>query len=275
MEPHLIEDCKHWIIPNTDWKIYGFSQAANKTGFAIFSLKIFFDAGLPSQKSPSIILLTHSHSDHSFNIPCLAMGQGNRCPVYCPVEMEQPLRLLCRASQSLNDCIELTNKEQVNTIGVQPDEIINYKKIKIKVIKCHHSVPTVGFILSTTKNSLKEEYKKLTGKEIGQLRKSGVEVSNKVEVNKLVFLGDTTITVFDNPEVLKSSVIFVECTIIDDNVSPEETFERGHIHWKQLRPIIEENPNNYFVLIHLSKRYKRDYIETFFKDINLKNFMVW
>ena len=92
---------------------------------------------------------------------------------------------------------------------------------------------------------MNKEFKKLTGKEIGQLRKSGFEVSNKVEVNKLVFLGDTTITVFDNPEVLKSSVIFVECTIIDDDVSPEETFERGHIHWQQLKPIIEKNPTGF------------------------------
>lgn len=275
MEPHFIEDSKSWIIPNTDWKIYGFSQAANKTGFAIFSLKIFFDAGMPSQKKPGIILLTHSHADHSFNIPCLAMGHGLRCPVYCPVEMEQPLKLLCKASQSLNDCTELTDIDQVNTIGVKPNQIINYKKINIKVIKCHHSVASVGFILSTTKNSLKEEYQNLTGKEIGQLRKSGVEVTQKEEVNKFVFLGDTNISIFNNPDVLKTPVIFVECTILDDNVSPEETFERGHIHWNQLKPIIENNPNNYFVLIHLSKRYKRDYIDSFFKDINLENFMVW
>jgi hypothetical protein len=50
MEPHLIEDCKQWKIPRTDWIIQGFSQAGHKTGFAIFSLKMLFDAGLPTMK---------------------------------------------------------------------------------------------------------------------------------------------------------------------------------------------------------------------------------
>ena len=275
MEPHLLEDCKHWKIPKTDWIIYGFSQSANKTGFAIFSLKIFFDAGLPSQKKPGIVLLTHSHSDHSFNIPCIAMGHLERCPVYCPNDMVQPLKLLCRASQSLNDCTELTNKEQVNAIGVLPDTVIRYNKIKIKVIKCYHTVSSIGFSLITEKNSLKDEYKNLSGKEIGQLKKSGVEVSKKEDVIKFTFLGDTTIEVFNNKEIFLSPVIFVECTVIDDQVTPEETSKRGHIHLKQLMPIIKEYNKTFFVLIHLSKRYKRDYIDNFFKDILLDNMMIW
>ena len=53
---------------------------------------------------------------------------------------------------------------------------------------------------------LKEEYQNLTGKEIGQLRKSGVEISQKTEVN-FVFLGDTNISIFNNPDVLKTPVI--------------------------------------------------------------------
>ena len=145
----------------------------------------------------------------------------------------------------------------------------------IKVVKCHHAVPCVGFTLYNSKNVLKEEYKKLEGREIGKLRKSGVEVSIKVDVPKFTFLGDTNIDVFNNPEILKSPVIFVECTIIDDGVDPKETYARGHIHWKQLQPVISENKQTFFVLIHLSKRYKRNYIDNFFKDITLENMMVW
>ena len=95
--------------------------------------------------------------------------------------------------------------------------------------------------------------------------------------NTFIFLGDTTIDVFKDPYILLSPVIFVECTIIDDQVSPEKTQKRGHIHLNQLLPIIIENKQTFFVLIHLSKRYKRNYIDSFFKDILLENenMMVW
>ena len=120
MEPHLLEDCKKWKIPGTNWVIQGFSQAGNKTGFAIFSLKLLFDAGLPTHKSSEKVLLTHSHSDHSFNIPCIAMGHRKRCIVYCPNEMKEPLHTMCRASQSLNDCVNLLDKEQILCQGIEP-----------------------------------------------------------------------------------------------------------------------------------------------------------
>ena len=277
MEPHLLEDCRKWHIPKTDWWIYGFSKSANKTGFAIFSLKIFFDAGLPSKKKPNIVLLTHSHRDHSFNIPTIAMDNTERRVVYCPNEMVNPLKLLCRAFKSLDNCTELIDKEQVNAIGVHPNIIIDYNKIKIKVIKCYHTVPTIGFSIITQKNVLKDEYKNITGKELGKLKKSRVEVTKIVDVIKFIFLGDTTIEVFKDPYILLSPVIFVECTIIDDQVSPEKTQKRGHIHLNQLLPIIIENKQTFFVLIHLSKRYKRNYIDSFFKDILLENenMMVW
>lgn len=273
MEPHLLEDCKKWKIPGTDWIIQGFSQAGNKTGFAIFSLKLLFDAGLPTHKLPKMVLLTHSHSDHSFNIPCIAMGHKQRCPVYCPNEMEGPLKLMCRASQSLNDCTPLTGINQVNTFGVKPGDCIDLNNIKINVIKCYHNVPSVGFELSILKRSLKRKYIGLKGKELKKLKETGIDIIEKKYIKKFTFLGDTTIEVF-NKDVLSSPVIMVECTILDNEVSPEETANRGHIHWDQLKPIVESYPNTLFVLIHLSKRYSNEYIESFFNN-TYNNIYVW
>ncbi len=274
MEPHLLEDCKSWRIPNTDWTIHGFSQAANKTGFAIFSLKMLFDAGIPTQKNCNIVLLTHSHSDHSFNIPCIAMGHRNVCPVYCPKEMILPLKLMCRASQSLNDCVELLDEDQVTAIGVSPGDSFEYKNIIVRVVRCCHTVASVGFEILQKKTLLKEQYKHHEGKDLVALKKSGVEITETVEVKKFTFLGDTTVKVFENKSILESPVIFVECTILDGKVSPEETMERGHIHWKQLQPIVENNPKTLFVLIHLSKRYSPEDAKKVFADAPL-NVHLW
>jgi ribonuclease Z len=274
MEPHLLEDCKKWKIPRTDWIIQGFSQAANKTGFAIFSLRLLFDAGIPTQKTPQIVLLTHSHSDHSFNIPCVAMGHKKQCPIYCPHEMEEPLKLLCRASQSLNDCVSLIEQDQVSTIGVTPGETILYKNIKINVVKCCHSVPTVGFELVETKNILKPEFVGLSSSFLKQQKSQGVDITEKKDVSKFTFLGDTTIDVFQDRSILESPVIMIECTILDQEVSPDETYRRGHIHWEQLKPVIESSPDTLFVIIHISKRYTSDYLDKFFKD-GPENIYVW
>jgi len=274
MEPHLIEDCKQWKIPRTDWTIQGFSRAAHKTGFAIFSLKMLFDAGLPTKKTPQIVLLTHSHSDHSFNIPCIAMGHKQKCPIYCPREMEVPLKLLCRASQSLNDCKPLIAEDQVITVGVAPGESILYKRIKINIIGCCHSVPTVGFELVETRQVLKPEFVGAQPAFLKQQKCSGVAITDARDIKKFTFLGDTNVDVFQDKTVLESPVIMVECTILDMEVSPRETHRRGHMHWEHLRPVVESSPDTLFVIIHISGRYSPDFIREFFKD-GPQNIHVW
>lgn len=274
MEPHLLENCKEWKIPGTDLIIQGFSQAGNKTGFAIFSLKLLFDAGLPTRKTPEKLLITHSHTDHTFNVPCIAMGHKQQCPVYCPSEMKEPLLLMARASQSLNDCVNLIQEEQLICHGVNVGDVIKHRNITINVIKCFHTVPCVGFELVKTKKRLKDEYKSLKGKEIKALKDNGTEVTFTQEQKFFTFLGDTTVEVFNNKKTLETSVLMLECTVLNDEISPEETKSRGHMHWKHLEPVVIANPSVLFVLIHLSRRYKRPYIDDFFKN-KPKNIHVW
>jgi ribonuclease BN (tRNA processing enzyme) len=66
----------------------------------------------------------------------------------------------------------------------------------------------------------------------------------------------------------------VECTFFLDEC--EENFEY-HIHWKQLNPIIKNNSDVHFILIHFSMRYTWDEIGNFFeKQKNeLPNITVW
>ena len=261
-EPHVLEDCSTWKIPNTDWIIQGFSQAGNRTGFIIPSLKICFDAGVTTHKTPEAVLLTHTHADHSFAIPCIAMGRKRSCRVYCPSKGVDPLRLMCRASQSLNDCAQLCTEEQVHCEGVLPgDEFALGKKrqITVRVVECMHTVPSVGYQLVETKNVLKPQYRGLPGKEIGKLRRGGTCVTEATRVVRFTFLGDTTIQVFDKLLPTEGTVM-VECTILDDSLSPEETAERGHIHFRQLWRVAEAHPDTTFMLIHFSKKYSEEEI---------------
>jgi hypothetical protein len=74
------------------------------------------------------------------------------------------------------------------------------KSYTMSVIECIHPVPCVGYCFWEPRSKLKEEYKSLDGKKIGELRKSGVEVSETVELPMFVFMGDTAANIFDtNP----------------------------------------------------------------------------
>ena len=274
----LIENCKSWLIPGTKWFIQGYSQSANATGFAIFSLGLMFDAGMATQKKMQKILLTHSHADHTFNIPKVAMNRHkdkNSTTVYCPKSMEAPLKLFCRASQSLNDCVDLLSEDQINTVGVEPGDIITHKNLQIDVIKCYHTVECVGYQISEIKSKLKKEYQGLTTAEIRDLRLSGEKITEKVSQIKFTFLGDTTVEIFKNQNLFLSPVIFVECTVLTQDVSLAQATERGHIHWLQLLPYIAKNPQTMFVIIHLSSRYTEKFAFDVINSHNLPNVHLW
>jgi len=81
-----------------------------------------------------------------------------------------------------------------------------------------------------------------------------------------VFLGDTNIKVFEtHKEILESPYVIVECTFLE----PEHanlSGERDHIHYEELKPIIESNPKTTFILIHFSLRKKDQQILEFFEN---------
>ena len=75
------------------------------------------------------------------------------------------------------------------------------------------------------------------------------------------YLKDTSLTgITDNLEaILEFPIIIVECTFYaeDDMVQAQSKF---HIHWNQLEPIMTEHTSSLWVLIHHSKKYKREEI---------------
>lgn len=64
--------------------------------------------------------------------------------------------------------------------------------IKVDVVQCCHSVPTVGYIFSESRTKLKAEYKDIPGKQIAELRRQGIDVNENVLIKRIAFLGDTT-----------------------------------------------------------------------------------
>ena len=168
-----------------------------------------------------------------------------------------------------------------NLITVEPGDNIPIliKKVNygLEIFKCYHQVPCVGYGVYNKRKKLKEEYSKLSGKEIAELRKQGVDINYDL-INKLfVYLGDTGKEIFENKEwekIVEYPTIIIECTfILDEEI--EQARKTNHIHWKDLEQIVDKYKDNSFILIHFSQRYDNSEIRKFFEEKNKKNVIPW
>lgn len=149
--------------------------------------------------------------------------------------------------------------------GEQIEFIQGSNKFVVKILKMEHRVPCIGYSIYKSQKTLKDEYVGLSGKEIGNLRRLGVEVNEIEEVPFLCFMGDTTHAVFEShPEIFKHKVIVVECSFIDEG-SIERAKTTKHMHWFDLKPYVEANPKTSFLLIHFSLKYSCLRIRQFFR----------
>ena len=145
------------------------------------------------------------------------------------------------------------------------------RKLTVEVVHCEHSVPCVGYGVSERKSRLKDQYKGMQGKDIGKLKKDGVEVTEQVLEPLFLFMGDTSGSVFrSQPHLMRYPVIITECTFLHEEhrANAERT---KHTMWSDLEPIVREHPSTTFVLIHFSHRHRPHEICEFFEELALAN----
>ncbi|MCJ7636153.1 MAG: MBL fold metallo-hydrolase, partial [Nitrososphaeraceae archaeon] len=269
-------DKKKEKLPNTPFTIHGHSVAAKGTCFYIPEMRIMLDCGIESDYLPEHVFVTHLHSDHSKAIPVSIIQLTNakfkqnnkKIDIYVPEEMKEYVRNYIDAFyvMSKNNKFHKAHSKY-NLIGVKTsmriETSIRNTRYIIEIIKCHHTVPCVGYGFIEVRKRLKEEYKLLSNKEIAGLRKSGVDVQEDFEVPQFCYLGDTTEQVFKEPEWKKYNTIMVECTFLEDDMIDYARVKK-HMHIQNLLPIIKLYSNKTFILYHFSFRYDKDNIHEYF-----------
>lgn len=274
-------------MPGTSLTVIGYSVAAERTGFYVPELDVMLDCGLPTNFTPEHIFITHCHCDHSWELPRMLLDINDvktlstkKVKVFIP---EQTAKLTVDYIHSAFVFSKSNPKHTRIHTKYELNGVINGQKIEVsirnhrwlvEIIECNHSVPTVGYGFSEIRKKLKPEYENLSGKEIGDLRRAGVEVSADVEFPMFCYLGDTTAKVFDNGNIWKYPTVFVECTYISDE-HEELIMKNKHMHWKNLEPVVKGHPEVNFILYHFSKRYKSHEIWEFFKDKLMANMKLW
>ena len=166
--------------------------------------------------------------------------------------------------------------------------------IHIQSMALDHGTPTVGYLFSFAKQTLKECLKvvgpgggldkRATGEAVKKARVAGEDVYEELEVCALAFLCDTRSSIFWDPakrSILEAySTIMVECTYLHscmDEIDFEAEAEaRGHVCWcgpKGLAKVVkgwQVRPNTTtWVLMHFSLRHSDKDVVDFFSDSTL------
>ena len=282
LERDVLRHVWSWRMPETagGYTLQGISRSADATGFYIPELGWALDAGAKVQDAfPRQIFITHTHSDHSCRI--IHLKSRRVCPgLYVPREGSGFLVDYIRALQSLTDC------RAFDPAIEEPSYILNEanpgdtfliphgkERFEVDVVRCDHTIPCVGYAFHLGRKKLKAEYVGLPGRELGALRKQGVAFEEWERTPKFAFLGDTSPKVYeDHPELLQMPLVIAECTFIEHQERAQKT---RHTSWLDLKHIIAENPDTFFVLIHQSLRITPEELAKEVSKEGFTNVLVW
>jgi len=245
------------------------------------------DAGPQCFNKPSHILITHTHGDHVACLPFTLIRddeEDHQFQIYAHPKAGKFIGGYIKAMFSMNAMayINTEDSDWYNFNGLEGGDVFrfttNKTDLEVEVFECDHAIPTISYGISEIKQKLKEKYLGLPGRDIGQLRRDGVEITKEVIQKRLAYVCDTSINAFDmNPTILDYDVIFIECTFfMEDEL--ENARKTKHIHWDHLKPIVEANPDKLFVLFHFSQRYRDAEITEFFQrevDAGVTNIKWW
>ena len=274
--------------------LMGWSVAALRTNFYIRELGIMLDAGLSAPNWViNHLLITHCHSDHTANLPyhLYSHKPDNKIKIYVPKGIEAHIKDYIESAYLLSshtfpeeenikrEELHLYNFYELITVEPGNNFPIQIKKANygLEIFKCYHTVPCVGYGIYDIRKKLKEEYSKLTGKEIGELRKKGVDINYNYLNKMFVYLGDTGKEIFEDKEwekIVEYPTIIIECTFILKD-EKEQAKKTQHIHWEDLEPIVDKYNKNTFILIHFSQRYDNSEIKQFFEEKKKTNVIPW
>ena len=248
--------------------IIGYSIAAEETVIAIPQLDVCFDIGkAPDQIIPiNHILLTHGHMDHAAGI-AYYLSHRNFCgqtpgTIVAPENLLPPMREIINAWGRLDG-----NKIPANLVGVKPGDEHKIKPNLIaRVFPTKHSRGAVGFTVIEKRKKLKPEYTGLTGPQIVELKKQGIEIEYPLELPIVTYLGDTQYVDFSQLEYIRNSKILIaECTFYEDEHSGRAQAGR-HMHIEEFSELMEKLNNEHIIVTHTTQRTPMREIRKMLKD---------
>jgi len=239
-----------------EMEILGYSVAGEETVIGMPQLDVCFDIGkAPDQVIPiNNVLLTHGHIDHAAGL-AYYLSHRNFCgqkpgTVFAPENLTGPIKDILKAWGRLDG-----NQIPANIVGVKPGYECRIKPNLIaRVFPTKHTRGSVGYTVIETRKKLKDEHLGLTGPQLVELKKKGVEIDRPIEVPIVTYLGDTKFVDYSSLDyVANSKILIVECTFfIDDHLDRAEAGK--HMHIDEFAQLISKLQNEHIVLMHTTQR---------------------
>jgi ribonuclease Z len=251
-----------------DLDIIGYSIAGEETVVAIPQLDVCFDIGkAPDQIIPiNNVLLTHGHMDHSAGI-AYYLSHRNFCDlpagnIYAPEALIGPMR------QIIDGWVRLDgNQIPANLVGVKPGDEYKIKpNLFVRVFPTKHGRASVGFCVIEKRKKIKSEYAQLTGPQIVELKKQGVQIDYPLEIPIVTYFGDTQYVDFSQLQyIVDSKILIAECTFYIDEHA-DRAIAGKHMHISEFGKLIETLNNQHIVITHTTQRTPMFQIRKILKD---------
>lgn len=239
-----------------DLEIIGYSVAGEETVVAMPQLDVCFDIGKAPDQIISInnVLLTHGHMDHAAGF-AYYLSQRNFCgiapgTIYTPQNLLAPMREIIDAWGRLDG-----NKVPGNLVGVKAGEEYQIKpNLFVRVFPTKHGIGSVGYSVIEKRKKLKPEYSRLTGPQIVELKKQGIQIDYPLEVPIVTYIGDTQYVDFSQLDyIVKSKILIAECTFYEtDHTGRAEAGK--HMHINEFAQLLEKLQNEHIIIAHTTQR---------------------
>ncbi|MCK4600972.1 MAG: hypothetical protein KAU28_00800, partial [Phycisphaerae bacterium] len=118
----------------------------------------------------------------------------------------------------------------------------------------NHIHGSLGYSVIEVRHKLKNEFADRTNTQIVELKKKGVEITYRLEMPLVAYLGDTGRGNYSElPHVADANTLLLECTFFDDE-HVNRARAGKHLHVSDLPAVLEGMNNEHIVIVHVTRR---------------------